>query len=89
MIATDDNIFDIDGKVSQRDLFCIAVPIRDIGGAGVAALSVSYRKAAVTEAELAAALPALRDTADVIGRKLFARASRISSNGRDSRAGRP
>lgn len=70
------------------DLFCIAVPVRDDGGAGVAALSVSYRKPMMNEAELAAALPALRETADAIGRKLFGGGPDISSNGQDIRAGR-
>ncbi|MFC3714087.1 IclR family transcriptional regulator [Sphingoaurantiacus capsulatus] len=53
------------------DLFCVAVPVRDAAGHGVAALSVSYRAPAMAEDELAASLPALREAAGRIEAKLF------------------
>lgn len=53
------------------DLFCIAVPVRDTAGRGIAALSVSHRRAGMREAELAEALPVLREAAEAIEAKLF------------------
>lgn len=53
------------------DLFCIAVPVRDASGQGVAALSVSHRERAMTERDLTEALPALREAATAIEARLF------------------
>lgn len=54
------------------DLFCIAVPVRDATGRGVAALSVSYRVGSMSADELSCALPALNEAASSIALRVFA-----------------
>jgi len=53
------------------DLSCIAAPVLDRQGKGIAALSVSFRGPLIAEDVLAAVLPDLREAAARISKKLF------------------
>lgn len=55
----------------MTDLYCIAVPLKDDEGRGVAALSASFRGVSITEAALTGALPKLQAAAELITAKLW------------------